>query len=316
MVNQTISHYSIQEHICNGGFGEIYRAEDKNLKRQVALKLLPQSMSHNPEIKTRFIYEAQAVSTLDHNNICTIYEVGETEEKQLFIAMAYYKGHTLKKIIEKKTLKIEEIIDITCQIAKGLARAHKAQIIHRDIKPANIIITEDNEVKILDFGIAKCSNQSMQNHQDCIMGTMAYMSPEQLQNNNIDHRSDIWSLGVVLYEMITGKLPFKGEYEQSIAYEILNKEPDLISVFKSNIPISLKWILEKTLAKEPDHRYQHIDEIPVDLKVLQSKNQAISEIMVNSKDFKKRTRRIEGLLLFCTAGIVSLLIFIFFNLLK
>jgi len=308
MVKQTISHYCIQEHICNGGMGEIYRAEDKDLKRQVALKFLHQSLVKDEETKQRFLMEAQAVATLDHNNICTIYEVGETKDERLYIAMAYYQGHTLKERIRKNNLKLDEIIDITSQIASGLARAHKSKIIHRDIKPDNIIITENNEVKILDFGLAKLLDPNEKFRDNSISGTLAYMSPEQLYRGNIDNRSDIWSLGVVLFEMLTGRLPFKGKYDQIIAYNILNEEPELSAVFKSDIPTSLKWVLEKTLAKEPELRYQHADEIPVDLKIIQTKRHSIAEIMINSKDFKKRIKRLKSIIFSLSLMLISILV--------
>jgi serine/threonine protein kinase len=252
-------------------------------------------MTSDKQIKQRFLQEAQAAATMEHKNICAIYEVGETIDNRLFIAMAYYSGQTLEHKIKTTSLSINEIIDITIQIAHGLARAHKSQIIHRDIKPSNIIITDDNEVKIIDFGLAKLSNWTIKSHEKLILGTLVYMSPEQIYGGKIDHRSDIWSLGVVLYEMLTGKLPFKGKYEEEIAYGILNQKPELTTVFKSDIPLSIKWILEKTLAKDPEHRYQHCDEIPVDIKILQTKNHAISEIILNSKDFKIKNKWLKKL---------------------
>ncbi|OVE79517.1 hypothetical protein BVY01_02315 [bacterium I07] len=265
MINKVISHFKILEKLGEGGMGVVYKAHDTKLNRIVALKFLPPELTRDPEAKERFIHEARAASALCHNNICTIHEVDETEEGHVFICMDHYEGMTLKDKIKERPLKLEEAIDIAIQISKGLAEAHKAGIIHRDIKPANIIITKDNEVKILDFGLAKLTGQTKLTKVGTTLGTAAYMSPEQLKGNPVDHRTDIWALGVMMYEMLTGQLPFKGDYEQAITYAILNEDPEPITALRTGIPVALEGIVLKLMAKDPKHRYQHVDEVPVDL---------------------------------------------------
>jgi serine/threonine protein kinase len=199
MIGQTISHYKIIEKLGGGGMGVVYKAEDTKLKRMVALKFLPPDLTRDDEAKERFVHEAQAASALDHPNICTIHEIDETDDGQIFICMAYYEGETLKKKIERGPLPFDQTLDLAMQIAQGLARAHEAGITHRDIKPANIMITTRGEVKIVDFGLAKLVGQTRLTKTGTTMGTVAYMSPKQAQGIDADHRSDIWSLGVVLY---------------------------------------------------------------------------------------------------------------------
>ncbi len=242
--------------------GVVYKAEDTKLKRTVALKFLPPVYSFDKEAKQRFINEAQAASSLDHNNICAIHEVGETNDGQIFICMNCYEGETLKKKIERGQIKTDEAIDIIVQVANGLQKAHEKGIIHRDIKPANIFITNDGVVKILDFGLAKLSGQTMMTKMGETVGTIAYMSPEQTRGELVDQRTDIWSLGVVLYEMLTRNLPFKGDYDSAMIYSILNEEPKELT----EVPKELQQILSKCLAKNPSERYQNIDELFNDLK--------------------------------------------------
>ena len=215
MIGRTIFHYKILEKLGAGGMGVVYKAEDTKLKRTVALKFLPLEMTHDPQSKERFIHEAQAASALDHPHICTIHEINETEEGQLFIVMACYDGETLKDKIKDQRLKIKEAVDITVKIAEGLATAHEKGITHRDIKPANILITKDGMVKILDFGLAKLAGRAHLTLTGTTIGTVAYMSPEQALGQEVDQRSDIWSLGVVLYQMLSNQLPFMGDYEQN-----------------------------------------------------------------------------------------------------
>ena len=222
MIGKTISHYRIIEKIGGGGMGIVYKAQDLKLDRFVALKFLPPHLTTSKEEKQRFIHEAKAASTLEHNNICNIHEIDETEDGQLFISMAYYEGETLDNKIKEKPLPIEEAIDIAIQIAQGLAKAHEKEIVHRDIKPANIMLTKEGVVKVLDFGLAKLSKQTKLTKEGTTLGTIAYMSPEQTRGDKVDRKTDIWSLGVILYEMITGQLPFKGDYDQAVMYGIAN----------------------------------------------------------------------------------------------
>jgi serine/threonine protein kinase len=212
MIGKTISHYKIIEKLGGGGMGVVYKAQDLKLDRFVALKFLPPELTRDEESKKRFIHEAKAASSLQHNNICTIYEIDESEEGQLFIAMAFYEGETLKKKIERGSLNIEQTIETTIQIAEGLVKAHESDIIHRDIKPANIFITNDGVVKILDFGLAKVAGQTQLTQLGTTIGTVAHMSPEQTKGEEVDHRTDIWSLGVVLYQKLSGSQPFRGDY--------------------------------------------------------------------------------------------------------
>jgi len=246
--------------------GVVYKAEDTKLKRTVALKFLPPELTSNIEARERFIHEAQAASALEHNNICTIYEIDETEDNQMFIAMAYYEGETLKKQIEKGPLELEKALDISVQIAQGLAKAQGKGVVHRDIKASNVIVTNDGTVKILDFGLAKLAGTTRITRTGTTMGTAAYMSPEQVHGKGIDHRTDIWSLGVVLYEMLTGQLPFKGENEQAIIYSILNEEPEPISSLRTDVPRELEQIISKALVKDPKERYQHADEFLTEIQ--------------------------------------------------
>ena len=194
-----VGKYHLLEELGKGGMGIVYKAKDTKLDRTVALKFLPLELTRDEEAKERFIQEAKAASALDYPNICTIYEIDETKDNRMFISMACYEGESLREKIDKGLVKIEEATDIAAQIAQGLDKAHKKGIIHRDIKPANIMITEDGVVKIVDFGLAKLAGQVKLTRTGTTLGTVAYMSPEQAQGEAVDHRTDIWSLGVVLY---------------------------------------------------------------------------------------------------------------------
>ena len=269
MIGRTISHYKILEKLGEGGMGVVYKAHDTKLDRDVALKFLPLELTKDRDARERFIHEAKAASGLDHTNICTIYEVDETDNNQLYIAMACYDGETLKDKIERSPLKVEDAVDITTQIAFGLSKAHEKSIVHRDIKPANILITTDGTVKILDFGLAKLRGLTKLTKTGSTVGTAPYMSPEQARGETVDHRTDIWSLGVVLYEMLTGQLPFKGDYEQAIAYQITNVVPEPVTGLRSGIPLELERVVNKCLEKNPDERYQTASDLSADLKHIQ-----------------------------------------------
>jgi serine/threonine protein kinase len=273
MEGKTVSHYKILQKLGEGGMGIIYKAEDLKLKRTVALKLLPESFIKDEESKRRFILEAQAASSLQHNNICTIHEIDETPDGQLFIAMDYYEGVNLKNKICKELLSIDEIINITTQIAEGLNKAHEKGIIHRDIKPANIFITKEGIVKILDFGLAKKIDRTQFTKVGVKFGTTDYMSPEQIKGEKVDNRTDIWSLGIILYEMLTGQQPFKADYEQAVVYLILNQEPEDVRKFREDIPDKLITILEKSVAKDREDRYEDLGCLLEDLKNIKSKQE-------------------------------------------
>ncbi|MBW8879511.1 MAG: serine/threonine protein kinase [Acidobacteria bacterium] len=268
-IGRTVAQYDILEKLGGGGMGVVYKARDLRLGRLAALKFLPAHLDSQND-RRRFLNEARAASSLDHPNICTVYEIGETGEGEggIFIAMACYEGETLKQKVQRGTLKIEEAIDYTIQIAAGLASAHAQGIIHRDIKPANLMITRDGQVKILDFGIAKLASETRLTHSGAVIGTTAYMSPEQILGEPVDHRTDIWTLGVVLYEMLAGRLPFEREDERAFAYAILHMEPRPIGRLRPDVPPELERILGKALQKNPADRYQNVNEIPVDLRAL------------------------------------------------
>jgi len=266
---KTVSHYRIIGQLGQGGMGVVYKAEDTKLKRAVALKFLPPELTREPEAKERFIHEAQAASTLDHPNICTVHEIGETDDGQMFIAMACYDGETLKKKIDRGPLKIDKAIDITVQVSQGLQKAHEHGIVHRDIKPANVLVTGDGVAKIVDFGLAKLAGQTKLTKAGSTLGTVAYMSPEQARGEEVDARTDIWSLGVMLYEMLTGQLPFKGQYENAVVYSIVNADPEPITGLRTGVPMDLERIVNKCLQKTPDERYQTAMDLAADLRHLQ-----------------------------------------------
>jgi len=268
MIGRTISHYRILERLGGGGMGIVYKAEDTRLERPVALKFLPPDLTRDPKAKQRFVHEAKAASALQHNNICVVYDIEETDDGQMFISMECLEGEPLNKKIERGPLKTDEAIDIAIQAAQGLTRAHEHGIVHRDIKPANIILTADSTVKIVDFGLAKLSGRTMLTRVGMTLGTIAYMSPEQANGHRVDQRTDIWSLGVMLYEMITGRLPFRGDYEQAIIYQILNAEPEPVVTSRPETPIELQRILAKAMQKDPRERYQQVEAMRTDLQSL------------------------------------------------
>jgi TolB-like protein/tRNA A-37 threonylcarbamoyl transferase component Bud32/Tfp pilus assembly protein PilF len=273
MVGQTISHYKILDVLGSGGMGIVYKAEDIKLHRTVALKFLPTELTSDEIAKKRFIGEAQAASSLQHNNICTIHEINETDNGQLFIVMDYYEGETLKNKISKELFSLDEIINITKQTAEGLSKAHEKGIIHRDIKPANIFITKEGIVKILDFGLAKKADRSQFTTMGVNLGTTDYMSPEQIRGEKVDQRTDIWSFGVLLYEMLTRHKPFQADYEQAIVYLILNQEPDDVRKYRKDVPEKLVSILEKSIAKDREDRYEDITSILEDLRKISTKEE-------------------------------------------
>ena len=270
MIGQTISHYRITEKLGEGGMGVVYKAEDTRLKRFVALKFLRSDVLEDEEHRERFLREAQAAAALDHPNICTVYEIDEAEG-QTFLSMAFLEGQTVKEKFKERPLKLDEALDIAIQTAQGLQAAHEKGIVHRDIKSSNLMVTPQGQVKVMDFGLAQLADRSKLTKTTASLGTPSYMSPEQAQKSKTDRRTDIWSLGVVVYEMVTGRLPFEREREQAVLYSIVNEEPEVMTAQRVDVPVELDRIVEKALAKSPDERYQHVEEMIVDLNSLSKK---------------------------------------------
>jgi serine/threonine protein kinase len=298
MIGQTISHYKILEELGRGGMGVVYRAHDTKLERDVALKFLPPHLSASEQDKTRFVQEARAAATLDHPNICTIHSIEEHEGpafpgapavKQLFIVMQFVDGEVLRERIKGMSLK--QAIEIGIQVAEGLAAAHDKGVVHRDIKPENIMVRKDGIAQIMDFGLAKLKGVSRLTKEGSTVGTAGYMSPEQIQGQDADHRSDIFSLGVLLYEMLTGQLPFKGVHETAIAYEIVNVDAAPPSALNGEIEPELDRIVLECLEKDPAERSQSVKQVAVDLRRIRrtssrqrmSRTSAISQVSTPGK---------------------------------
>jgi len=269
LIGQTILHYKIIAKLGQGGMGVVYKAADTKLKRDVAIKFLPYQISSDAEERQRFEIEAQAAAALNHPNIATIYSIEESG-KDVFIAMEYIDGVELKEKIKKERPDLEEVQKIIKQVAEGLNAAHQKGIIHRDIKSANIMITKSGLIKIMDFGLAKIGGTSQITRFGTTLGTTAYMSPEQARGEKVDTRTDIWSMGVIFYEMLTGDFPFKGEFDQAIIYSILNVEPESITSISKDLPVKYQHLIEKLLAKDRDKRYQKVEEFLNELKEMKS----------------------------------------------
>jgi serine/threonine protein kinase/tetratricopeptide (TPR) repeat protein len=265
MIGQTISHYRILEKIGEGGMGEVYLAEDIALHRKVAVKFLPGAYTSDPDVLTRFRREAQAAAALSHPNIITIHEVAEHGGRP-FIVMAHVEGDALSARISQGPLPLDKVLDYAVQTADGLARAHETGVVHRDLKPDNVLIDRDDHVKILDFGLAKLRGKTKLTRESSTLGTVYYMSPEQARSSDVDHRSDIFSLGVMLYEMITGQLPFQGDHAAAVAHSIATCEPHPLARFNGQASPELQRIVSKALAKNPDERYQSAIDLGADLR--------------------------------------------------
>jgi Tol biopolymer transport system component/predicted Ser/Thr protein kinase len=284
MIGTTISHYRITDEIGRGGMGVVYKAEDTKLDRTVALKFFPPHALVTEDDRARFYREARAAAALHHPNIATVFEIDEvplsreggipTQEGTFsgasskttpLIAMEYIEGETLTERVARGPLPVKEVISIASQAAEALKAAHAKSIVHRDVKSGNIMLTSDNHVKVLDFGLAKTASSTKLTQMGSTLGTVAYMSPEQARGEEVDHRSDLWSLGAVIYEMLTGRMPFPGDYEQAIVYGILNAEPEPPTALRTGVPMELEWIAGKLLTKDRQKRYQSADEVIVDL---------------------------------------------------
>jgi serine/threonine-protein kinase len=277
MVGHTISHYKILEKLGEGGMGVVYRAEDTKLKRTVALKFLPHGLHANEAERARFLQEAQAASALNHTNICTIYDIGE-EGGQQFIVMEYIDGKTLREIIQSAIPNHQSAISYAIQIGEALQEAHGKGIVHRDIKTDNIMVNAKNQIKVMDFGLAKLKGSLKLTKTSSTVGTLAYMAPEQIEGGEVDARSDIFSFGVVLYEMLTGHMPFRGEHEAAMVYSIVNEEPMPIQNELPDISSELVHILNRALEKDPEDRYQFVHEMVIDLRRLRKSTTRVSRV--------------------------------------
>ncbi|MDA2923932.1 serine/threonine protein kinase [Acidobacteria bacterium AH-259-L09] len=276
MVGQTISHYRVLEKLGEGGMGEVFLAQDTSLDRKVALKFLPEFLQEDPIACKRFLREAKSAAALDHPYICKIYEVGEAEGKD-FIAMEYVPGETLRDRLARGPLPFKEALQKAAEVAEALEKAHATGIVHRDLKPSNIMLTPEGHVKVMDFGLAKqlTPAEGLVGQEETIsgsltktgttLGTLAYMSPEQMRGQRVDTRSDIFSFGVMLYEMLAGVHPFRKDLPMDTGNAILNETPPPLARYTDNIPELLQHTVRKMLAKEPDRRYQLMHEVRTDL---------------------------------------------------
>jgi serine/threonine-protein kinase len=286
---QKINRYEIVSLIGQGGMGEVYLAHDSRLGRKVALKLLPTYLSNDKGRLRRFEQEARSASALNHPNVCTIYEVGETEETRPFIAMEQIEGITLRQRLEQGQIKLSEALDIAVQIASALTAAHEAGIVHRDIKPENIMLRRDGYVKVLDFGLAKLAEQQRQTSRiltrsgiktepGIVLGTPQYMSPEQARGLPVDARTDIWALGAVIYEMVAGRAPFEGETISDIIAGVLEREPVPLARYAPKLPENVEWIVSKALRKDKEERYQTSKELLTDLRSVKQRLEFETEL--------------------------------------
>jgi serine/threonine-protein kinase len=263
---RTISHFRIGEPLGSGGMGVVYEAEDIRLGRPVALKFLAPELVRDPAAKARFLKEARAAPALDHANLCTILDIGESEDGLLFLAMPRYHGESLERRIACGPLPVEEALDIIVQAARGLAKAHEHGIIHRDVKPGNLFVTRDGVVKILDFGIAKLTGEVGHTRRGALLGTPSYMAPEQTRGETVDARADVWSLGVVLYEMLSGRRPFVGGSGAAVVHAVLHETPEPLTHLRPEVPAELDQIISRMLAKDPGQRHADAAEALADLR--------------------------------------------------
>ena len=293
MIGQTISHYNILEKLGEGGMGVVYKAEDIKLKRTVALKFLPSHSKISEQDRARFLQEAQAAAGLNHPNICVIHAIEEDNEQQ-FIVMECLDGATLREKIAGGALPIKQAVDYAVQIGEALQEAHDKGIVHRDIKADNIMINSKGQVKVMDFGLAKLKGAAKLTRTSSTVGTLAYMAPEQIQGGVVDARSDLFSFGVLLYEMLTAHFPFRGEHEAAMMYSILNEDPEPLQKYLPDASPEIQNIIDKALEKDPEVRYQTCQDIVVDLRRIQRKstriNRGAGEESIGSEHAREQSR--------------------------
>ena len=275
MVGQTLSHYKILEKLGEGGMGVVYKAEDTKLDRTVALKFLPHHLTANAEEQARFLQEAKAAAQINHPNVCSIIDIQEFKGEQ-YIVMEYIDGETMRAKIRNAGLKIEDAVSYAIQIGEALAEAHSKGIVHRDIKCENIMVNSRNQVKVMDFGLAKLKGSLKLTKASSTVGTLGYMAPEQIQGGEVDARSDIFSFGVVLFEMLTGHMPFRGEHEASMMYSIINEDPEPATKYRPELPADILHIFNRSLEKDPADRYQSMNDLLIDLRRIKRESTKIS----------------------------------------
>jgi serine/threonine-protein kinase len=300
MIGQTISHYRITDKLGEGGMGVVYKALDTTLDRHVAIKFLPSHLQSDHQAKTRFVHEAKAASALNHANIAVVHEIDETPDDGMFIVMACYEGRTLKDKMRSGALSLDDTIAIVSQIASGLGTAHEKDILHRDVKPANILMGDDGHAKLADFGLAKLAGRTQMTKTGSTLGTTSYLSPEQASGGEVDHRSDIFSLGVVFYELLTGKRPFRGDHDAAVLYGIMNHEPAPLASLRSDLPPGLQGIIDRVLCKNPVKRYQNANELLDDLEALGGDGP-----IPGSRTSRRRFSMTRGLLALATMAVVA-----------
>jgi serine/threonine protein kinase len=290
MIGQTVLHYKILEKLGEGGMGVVYKAEDAKLKRTVALKFLPRGLEAQEPERARFLQEAQAAAALNHPHICTIHDIA-LEGSQQFIVMEYVDGKTLRQLVPIQ--KTQTAIDYAIQIGDALQEAHSKGIVHRDIKTDNIMVNSKNQIKVMDFGLAKLKGSLKLTKTSSTVGTLAYMAPEQIQGGEVDARSDIFSFGVVLYEMLTGHTPFRGEHEAAMMYSIVNEEATPVQKYLPEVSSELVHILNRALEKDPEERYQTVHDLVIDLRRLKKETSRVSRLMPTTKPFESTPESAE-----------------------
>ncbi|MFB3079541.1 MAG: serine/threonine-protein kinase, partial [Lysobacterales bacterium] len=302
MIGKTISHYKILEKLGEGGMGVVYKAEDTKLQRTVALKFLPLDVASDDELRKRFINEARTASALNHPNVCTIYSVEDGD--QPFIAMEFVAGRELREIVGATgPVAPTKAINYATQIAAGLQAAHKKGIVHRDIKPANMMVTDDGLVKVMDFGLAKMKGQPALTKTGSTLGTIAYMSPEQASNEEVDHRSDIFSFGAVLYELCSGRQPFQGDYEAATLYSVVHEQPEALP---DGVPAELQRVVFKCLEKQAEDRYQSAEHLLAALREIKYEPDSSTRPAAIAKKQKNGNRTMVML----AGAVIVLLVFV------